>query len=135
MNHTISDTEFEKQLKAARKQPIGEPAAKTIQYQDGLIFVELVSGWNFSFSPKVFEEFDLATESDLKTVQLLGQHTLACPNLDVHIGIGSVIIKLLGEKFIESEISRKRGKVRSEKKQNASRVNGKLGGRPRKQSA
>jgi hypothetical protein len=135
MNQTISKTEFEKQLKAARKQPVSKPTAKTIQYEAGRIYIELVSGWDFSFSPEEFEEFNLANETDLKTVRLLGQHTMTCPNLDVHIGIGSIIIKLLGEKFIESEISRKRGKIKSERKQNASRANGKLGGRPRKQAA
>ena len=135
MNQTISDTEFERQLKAARNQPASEPAATLARYEDGRIFVELASGWNFSFKPNEFEEFNSAAETDLKTVELLGQYTLACPSLDVHIGIGSIIVKLLGEKFIESEMSRKRGKVKSERKQNSSRVNGKLGGRPRKQVA
>ncbi len=135
MNQTINYAEFEKQLNAAKKKPVSEPAAKTVRYENARIFLELSSGWNLNFNPKEFEEFDMATESDLKTVQLLGHYTLSCPALDVHIGIGSIIIKLLGDKFIESAASRNRGKIRSERKQNTSRLNGKLGGRPKKEVA
>jgi len=132
MKQTISDKEFERQLREARKKTVSEPEAIAVQYKNGRVFVELASGWNFNFNPRDFEEFASATETDLETIGLWGRYTLACPNLDVHIGIGAIILKLIGEKFLASELSRRRGQTKSERKQNASRENGKLGGRPKK---
>ncbi|MCY7345945.1 MAG: DUF2442 domain-containing protein [Pyrinomonadaceae bacterium] len=135
MKQTISEKEFERQLREASKKAISEPDAIAVHYENGKVFVELASGWNFDFNPRDFEEFASATEADLETIGLWGRYTLACPNLDVHIGIGSIILKLIGEKFLVSELSRRRGQTKSKKKQNASRANGKLGGRPKKVAA
>ena len=132
MKQTISDKEFERQLREAKKKPVSEPEAIAARYENGRVFVELASGWNFNFNPRDFEEFALATETDLKTIGLWGRYTLACQSLDVHIGIGAIILQLIGEKFLASELSRRRGQIKSDKKQNASRTNGKLGGRPKK---
>ncbi len=127
-----TDKEFERQLREARKKPGSEPEAIAARYENGRISVELASGWNFNFNPRDFEEFFTATEADLETIGLWGRYTLACPALDVHIGIGAIILNLIGEKFLASELSRRRGQTKSEKKQTASRENGKLGGRPKK---
>lgn len=127
-----TDKEFERQLREARKKPGSEPEAIAARYENGRISVELASGWNFNFNPRDFEEFATATEADLETIGLWGRYTLACPALDVHIGIGAIILNLIGEKFLASELSRRRGQTKSEKKQTASRENGKLGGRPKK---
>ncbi len=132
MKQTISDKEFERQLREARKKTVSEPEAIAVHYKNGRVFVELASGWNFNFNPRDFEEFASATEADLETVGLWGRYTLACPNLDVHIGIGAIVLKLIGEKFLASELSRRRGQTKSERKQNASGENGELGGRPKK---
>ena len=130
----ISDAEFERQLREAKKRPVTEPEAKTARYAKGLVNVELASGWNFSFDPRRFSEFKKATEEDLKAISLLGRYTLACEPLDVHISIGGIIVELLGDRFINSEVNRRRGSVTSEKKRSASKINGKLGGRPKKTS-
>ena len=132
MEQTISDKEFERQLREAKKKYVSEPEAISVHYKNGRVSVELASGWNFNFNPRDFEEFASATEVDLETIGLWGRYTLACASLDVHIGIGAIILKLIGEKFLASELSRRRGQTKSEKKQNASRENGKLGGRPKK---
>ena len=132
MKQTISDKEFERQMREAKKKYVSEPEAIAVRYENGRVSVELASGWNFNFNPRDFEEFASATEADLETIGLWGRYTLACPSLDVHIGIGAIILKLIGEKFLASELSRRRGQTNSEKKQNASRENGKLGGRPKK---
>lgn len=135
MKQTISDKEFERQLREAKKKYVSEPEAIAAYYDNGKVSVELASGWNFSFNPRNFEEFSSATETDLETIGLWGQYTLACPALDVHIGIGAIILQLIGEKFLVSEISRRHGQTKSAKKQTASRENGKLGGRPKKIAA
>ena len=131
---SISDAEFKRQLQAAKARPVTEPAATSAYYKNGEIHISLASGWNFSFPPKRFSEFEKATESDLKRVGLIGQYTLSCEPLDVDISIGGIIVELVGEKFISSERSRRNGSVKSEKKKASSRINGKLGGRPKKTS-
>ena len=128
----INDAEFDRQMKEAETRPITEPEARSAFYKDGLIYINLASGWNFSFPPSRFSEFDGASESQLKQIGLWGRYTLACEPLDVHISIGGIILELLGDQFINSEVSRRRGGATSEKKKSSSRANGKLGGRPKK---
>lgn len=57
---------------------------------------------------------------------------LEWPKFDLQLGIGNLVYDLIGPKFIEIESARRRGAVSSDKKKAASRVNGKLGGRPKK---
>jgi len=130
----ISDAELDRQIFEAEKRGVSEPEAMSARYENGKVQIELVSGWNFAFDPRIFFEFAAATEKDLKQIGLWGRYTLGCPSLDVHIGIGSIIFKLIGDKFINAEIGRLRGKAISERKKKASRTNGKLGGRPKKAS-
>jgi hypothetical protein len=132
--HLVSDAEFERQLREAKKRPITEPEAIAATYKNGLVSIDLMSGWTFSFDPYRFPEFKNASEKDLKAIGLLGRYTLACEPLDVHISIGGIILELLGDRFINSEVNRRRGEATSEKKKSASRSNGKLGGRPKKRA-
>lgn len=128
----VSDAEFERQLRSAKKRPVAEPAAISAVYKNGEIHVELASGWHFSFPPKQLSEFKKATDSDLKQIGLTGQYTLSCEPLDVDISIGGILVELVGEKYINAELGRRKGSVTSDKKKVASRTNGKLGGRPKK---
>jgi len=128
----VSDAELDRQLLEAEKRGITEPEAKSAKYKNGKVQIDLVSGWNFAFDPRMFSEFKNATESDLKQIGLWGRYTLGCPTLDVHIGIGSIIFALIGDKVISAEMGRRNGSKSSEKKKVASRSNGKLGGRPKK---
>lgn len=129
---TISDAELDRQIAEAQKKGITEPEAKSARFKDGKVRVDMAAGWTFTFDPGVLDEFANASEADLKAITLWGKYTLACPPLDVHIGVGNILLHLLGEKFIESELARRRGSASSEKKSASSRENGKLGGRPRK---
>ena len=128
----VSDAELDRQLREAEKRGLTEPEAKSAKYKNGKVQIDLVSGWNFTFDPRMFSEFKNATESELKQVGLWGRYTLGCPPLDVHIGIGSIIFALIGDKVIRAEMGRRNGSKSSEKKKVASRSNGKLGGRPKK---
>lgn len=130
--YRVSDAELDRQIREAEKRGISEPEARSAEYKNGKVHVELASGWNFDFDPRVFSEFSNATEDDLKQIGLWGRYTLGCPPLDVHIGVGSTIFKLIGDKFINAEIGRRNGSATSERKKSASRTNGKLGGRPKK---
>lgn len=128
----VSDAELDRQILEAEKRGITEPEAKSARYRNGKVLIELASGWNFAFDPRIFAEFKTATESELKQIGLWGRYTLGCPPLDIHIGIGSIIFELIGDKVISAELGRRNGSATSEKKKAASRTNGKLGGRSKK---
>lgn len=133
----ISKAELARQIKQARKR--GEeslkhdPRAISAKYDNGRVTVGLLSGWSFSFNPRTYRAFKNATDEELAEVRPLGfGFALEWEKLDQHLGVGSLVLDLIGEKFLHSESARRRGEITSKKKQTASRTNGKLGGRPKK---
>ena len=109
----ISQAEFDRQvregIKRGKETEKREPRAVTVKHENGRTFVELATGWNFSFDPRVFSEFKDASEKDLEQVKIWGQgYTLEWTNLDAHIGIGAIMLKLIGEKYLASELNRQR---------------------------
>ncbi|MBV6495387.1 MAG: DUF2442 domain-containing protein [Acidobacteria bacterium ACB1] len=133
----ISDEEFERQYREATKRGEwamkNEPRAASASYKDGEVTVRLLSGWSFSFDPRRFKFFKDATEAELAEVRPMGQgFALEWETLDQHLGVGSLILDLIGNKYLVKELGRRNGAVTSERKRIASRKNGKLGGRPKK---
>jgi len=109
----ISQSEFDRQVREAVKRgketEKREPRAVAVKHENGRTFVELATGWSFSFDPRVFSEFKNASEKDLEQVKIWGQgYTLEWTNLDAHIGIGTIMMKLIGEKYLASEFNRQR---------------------------
>jgi hypothetical protein len=109
----ISQAEFDRQvregIKRGKETEKREPRAVTVKHENGRTFVELATGWSFSFDPRVFSEFKDASEKDLEQVKIWGQgYTLEWTNLDAHIGIGAIMLKLIGEKYLASELNRQR---------------------------
>ncbi len=136
-SYGISKAELARQIREAKKRSAEEdqfePRAVSVKHENGQTVVELSTGWTFSFNPRVFSEFKDANEAELADVKIWGQgYTLGWTILDAHIGVGAIILELIGKKFLASELNRRRGQMKSEKKQAASRENGKLGGRPKK---
>ncbi len=133
----ISDEEFERQYREATKRGEWamkyEPRAVSASYKDGEVTVRTLAGWSFSFDPRKFKFFKDATEAELAEVRPLGQgFALEWETLDQHLGVGSLILDLIGDKYLVKELGRRNGAVTSERKRIASRRNGKLGGRPKK---
>lgn len=133
----ISDKEFERQYREATKR--GEeslkhdPRAVAAIYKDGMVTVKLLSGWSFSFDPRRYHFLANATDEELADVKPLGfGFALEWETLDQHLGVGSLILDLIGEKYLATEQGRRNGSATTEKKKAASRTNGKLGGRPKK---
>lgn len=133
----ISDKEFERQYREATKR--GEeslkhdPRAVAAIYKDGMVTVKLLSGWSFSFDPRRYRFLANATDEELADVKPLGfGFALEWETLDQHLGVGSLILDLIGEKYLATEQGRRNGSATTEKKKAASRTNGKLGGRPKK---
>ncbi len=134
----ISEAEFERQfaegVKRGKERGKFEPRASSVKYKDGEIHIKLLTGWAFSFNPQVLAELKNADETELADVRIIGAgFTLEWTKLDVHIGIGAIIVVLLGEGFLKSERARAMGKTTSERKAAAVRENGRKGGRPKKQ--
>ncbi len=133
----ISDKEFERQYSEATKR--GEeslkhdPRAVSASYHNGEVTVRLMSGWSLSFDPRRYKFLKNATDEELSDVKPLGLgFALEWESIDQHLGVGRLILDLIGEKYIATEIGRRNGSATSEKKKLASRTNGRLGGRPMK---
>lgn len=133
----ISKEEFNRQVKEARRS--GErslkhdPRAVSATYKGGLVTVDLMSGWSFSFDPRRYKALKKASDKELAQVRPMGfGFVLEWENLDQHLGVGPLILDLIGEKYLATELGRRNGSVTSNKKKAASRANGKLGGRPKK---
>lgn len=112
-SYGISEAEFNRQvregIKRGKETEKREPRAVAVKHENGRTFIELATGWSFSFDPRVFSELKNAAEKDLERVKIWGQgYTLEWTNLDAHIGIGAIMLKLIGEKYLASELNRQR---------------------------
>ncbi|MDQ3131037.1 MAG: DUF2442 domain-containing protein [Acidobacteriota bacterium] len=112
-SYGISEAEFNRQvregIKRGKETEKREPRAVAVKHENGRTFIELATGWSFSFDPRVFSELQNAAEKDLEAVKIWGQgYTLEWTNLDAHIGIGAIMLKLIGEKYLASELNRQR---------------------------
>lgn len=112
-SYGISEAEFNRQVREGTKRgeetEKREPRAVAVKHENGRTFVELATGWSFSFDPRVFPELKNASEKNLAQVKIWGQgYTLEWTRLDAHIGIGAIMLKLIGEKYLASELNRQR---------------------------
>ncbi len=62
----ISQAEFDRQvregIKRGKETEKREPRAVAVKHENGRTFVELATGWSFSFDPRVFAELKNASE-------------------------------------------------------------------------
>jgi hypothetical protein len=136
----ISEAEFERQytegVKRGKERERFEPRAALVKHEYGETHIKLATGWAFSFNPRLLSELENASEAELKDVKILGAgYTIEWTRLDAHIGVGAIILELLGDKFLRTELARKNGSVKSTRKAVASVENGRKGGRPKKRAA
>lgn len=129
------DRQFREAAKRGKETEKYEPRAVSASYEKGEVVVQLASGWAFTFDPKRYKEFKNASVAELSDVQPWGQgYTLEWPKLDQHFGVGHILFDLIGPKYLASELAARNGSLKSEKKATTSRVNGKLGGRPKSEN-
>lgn len=100
----------------------------------GRIVVGLSTGLEIAFPPKAAQGLEKAQPKDLDQIEIspsgLGLHF---PKLDADLFLPGLLEGLLGSRrWMASQLGRQGGKKRSMAKAEASRANGKLGGRPRK---
>lgn len=99
----------------------------------GRIFIELNTEIIMGFPSQRLQGLENATPRQLAEVEITPSgYGLHWESLDVDLGVPELVAGLLGSKAWMSELGRQGGKSRSAAKAQASRDNGKSGGRPRK---
>ena len=112
-----------------------EPRAVEAWYQDdsNRIFIELSTDVIMGFPAGLLQGLSNATPQQLAEVEVTPSgYGLHWESLDVDLGVPQLVAGLFGTKAWMAELGRQGGKSRSSAKGQASRDNGKLGGRPRK---
>ena len=101
------------------------------------VVIDLSSKLTLSFSPEDAQGLESAKPSDLEVIELtpsgFGIHF---PKLDADLYIPGLLEGLMGsKKWMAARLGQLGGRSRSKAKKAASRANGKLGGRPRRDAA
>jgi hypothetical protein len=119
-----------------------EPHARSIQFDPASrrFTMAMTNGTTVSFEVAALPELQGATDVQLAGASLMGQgDTLAWIDLDMHISVEGLIIDLFGgplwQKALRAELSRRLARSGSEARTQASRENGRKGGRPKKRPA
>lgn len=133
----LSDQQIEAQIEAAiaRQSNIDavEPRANKVLFDDGRIILHFDNGAVFSFLTESVEAIATLPEEILATVELTPSGKgLRWDEPDIDLSIQGLLLGIFGSNLWMHEIAAKGGQSTSEKKQAASRANGKKGGRPRK---
>lgn len=138
MDDAFDKASFEAAVQRGNQRRTGQHA--THAYHDPArdrIVVELSTGIEISFSPKLAQGLEGASPQELSEIDMtpsgLGLHF---PRLDADIYVPALLEGMLGStKWMAEKMGRIGGLARSASKANAARENGKRGGRPRKSAA
>ncbi len=96
------------------------------------IVLDLISGFSFGIPLGRLPEVSRATDSELEEVEVVGAGSiLHWENLDADYSVPALILSAVGTQDIARHFGRVGGKVTSDAKSEAARVNGARGGRPR----
>src|ERR1700674_4303567 len=122
----------------AKELQASVPKAVSARYdrKNRRIEIRLSSNLNVSFSPRDVQGLGEATPSQLEEIEIspsgFGIHF---PKLDADLYLPAILQGFLGSRsWMASRLGKAGGKSRSAAKRAASRANGKLGGRPRKEN-
>ena len=97
------------------------------------VFMELVNGVIMGFPHQLLQGLEHGTTQQLAEVEITPTgSSLHWESLDADLGVSQLISGLFGSKAWMTELGRQGGKLKSVAKAQASRDNGKRGGRPRK---
>jgi hypothetical protein len=97
------------------------------------VFIELTNGVMMGFPYQLLQGLANGTPEQLAEVEIMPTGSaLHWESLDADLGVAQLVSGLFGSKAWMTELGRHGGKSKSEAKAQASRDNGKRGGRPRK---
>ena len=111
---------------AADSEHGGSPAQQRV-------FIELTNGVMMGFPYQLLQGLTNGTPEQLAEVEIMPTGSaLHWESLDADLGVAQLVSGLFGSKAWMTELGRQGGKSKSPSKAQASRDNGKRGGRPRK---
>lgn len=97
------------------------------------VFIELTNGVMMGFPYQLLQGLANGTPEQLAEVKIMPTGSaLHWESLDADLGVAQLVSGLFGSKAWMTELGRHGGKSKSDAKAQASRDNGKRGGRPRK---
>ena len=127
---------FEAANRRAKRLQSSIPRALAAHYDRtrGRIVIRLSSGLDVSFSPRDAQRLEHARPAQLESIEIspsgFGIHF---PKLDADLYLPGLLEGFLGSRrWMASRLGQIGGKSRSSAKRAAAKVNGKLGGRPKK---
>ncbi|MCI0435527.1 MAG: DUF2442 domain-containing protein [Gemmatimonadetes bacterium] len=126
---------YERAAERTKAWDATHPRAVIVEYRpaERRVHVELSNGALFAFPVDDVQGLGGASDRDLAAVRISPSgHALHWPRLDNHILLDPLMRGVLGTREWMSEIGQKGGRVISERKAEAARINGARGGRPRK---
>ncbi|MBK1674902.1 hypothetical protein CKO35_16740 [Ectothiorhodospira shaposhnikovii] len=114
----------------------GHAVAARYDQQRDRVIISLQTGVEITFPPSLAEGLSGATAQELEIIEItpsgLGLHW---PHLDADVYVPSILQGIFGSRrWMARQLGAQGGKNCSDRKAAASRENGKLGGRPRKQA-
>ena len=112
-----------------------EPRAVKAWYaaDSGRVFIELTNGVMMGFPYQLLQGLANGTPEQLSNVEITPTGSaLHWKSLDADLGVAQLVSGLFGSKAWMTELGRHGGQSKSDAKAQASRDNGKRGGRPRK---
>ncbi len=134
----ISEEEFERQyaeaVKRGKERMKTEPRAKSAAYDPKTrrVIIELMNGCVFIVPVDLMQGLRGASDEDLMDFSLMPRgFDLHWHKLDAQFTVFGLLQGLFGTKRWMAELGRMGGRVTSEAKRAAARVNGRLGGQPR----
>jgi hypothetical protein len=130
--------QFDRARAAGKALAETEPRAVKAWYaaDSERVFIELTNGVMMGFPYQLLQGLANGTPEQLAEVEILPTGSaLHWESLDADLGVAQLVSGLFGSKAWMTELGRHGGKSKSEAKAQASRDNGKRGGRPRKTEA
>lgn len=111
--------------------------AASVVYEPRLrrLRIELFSGVGVSVPVRKIQGLEHASPAIIKTVKITGKgYGLVWPGLDLDVSVSDLVAGLFGTRAWMRALARQGGRATSSAKAAAARINGKKGGRPRKNS-
>ena len=127
--------QFDQARAAGKHAAETEPRAVKAWYASDSerVFIELTNGVMMGFPYQLLQGLANGTPEQLAEVEITPTGSaLHWESLDADLGVAQLVSGLFGSKAWMTELGRHGGKSKSEAKAQASRDNGKRGGRPRK---
>jgi hypothetical protein len=134
-----TDAEINRAIERARRLHEG-PLAKEVEYrpEPGLdvVILKLTDGSRRMLPREDLQGLETGTPEQLARVEIVGGGTgLHWPDLDADLYVPALLRGIYGTRLWMAKIGKRGGSARTSAKKRASRANGKLGGRPRRDAS